>query len=32
MVGQMYLERRFGRGFTAPNPRAQRLLSRTGEH
>ncbi len=32
MVGQSYLERRFGRGFSAPNAKAQRLLSRTGEH
>lgn len=32
MVGQSYLERRFGRGFQSVNPRAQRLLNRAGEH
>ncbi|MGJ6979973.1 amino acid ABC transporter permease [Aestuariimicrobium soli] len=32
MVGQTLLERHFGRGFGAINPRAQRLLNKAGEH
>lgn len=34
MVGQYFLERRFGRGFgeAAPKSKAERLLAKTGEH
>ncbi len=32
MIGQSYLERRYGRGFQPRSQKAQRLLNKTGEH